>query len=81
MILLIQLNIIFIRFNPDEYLDIHGNKINPCWDKTQTGLLIINEKELHTRLTILRSQIEYWLNNLSSKMIEVIELFYDQNSS
>jgi hypothetical protein len=40
-------NIIFIRFNPDEYLDMHGNKVNPCWIKTQTGLLKLNEKEFN----------------------------------
>jgi hypothetical protein len=74
-------NIIFIRFNPDAYLDAHGNKIKSCWNVTQTGMLKVNEKELHDRLTVLRTQIEYWLLNSSSKMIETIELFYNQNAS
>ncbi len=72
--------IVFIRFNPDEYIDQDGNKIKSCWkiNKT-TGLMTIdsNKKlEWEERINILLEQIKYWSENKSEKIIEIIELFY-----
>lgn len=77
--------IIFIRFNPDTYINSNGDKITSCWGITpKTGILKIkNNKndEWDERLTVLKETIEYWTNedNKTEKIIEVIQLFYNQN--
>ena len=72
--------IVFIRFNPDDYIDINGIKIKSCWKINKvTGLLNIDTKkqnEWDMRINVLIDQIEHWINNASEKMIEIIELFY-----
>lgn len=75
--------IIFIRCNPDDYVNNIGEKIKSCWVVTkQTGLIKIgNKKEWSNRLASLKSQIEYWINpdNKTDKLIEIIQLYYDKN--
>jgi hypothetical protein len=74
--------IIFIRFNPDDYM-INGIKIESCWKLLKTGIMAINktkETEWKNRLKCLKNQIDYWCNpnNITNKTIEVIQLYYDQ---
>lgn len=77
--------IIFIRFNPDAYINSNGEKINSCWSLTpKTGILKIKNTKINewsNRLDILKQQIEYWTNeeNKTEKTVEVIQLFYNQN--
>lgn len=77
--------IIFIRFNPDEYINNENKRITSCWTiSKKLGLLIIKKQkreEWNNRLNVLKEQIEFWLNpkNRTDKTIEVIELFYDSN--
>jgi hypothetical protein len=75
--------LIFIRFNPDDYLDYTGNKILSCWTTTtKTGIIKIkNTTEWLKRLDILKQNIAYWTNeqNKTEKTIEIIQLFYDEN--
>jgi hypothetical protein len=73
--------IIFIRFNPDSYINKNNQLIKSCWRANQNGIFIItkdNNKEWNNRLDILKNQIEYWSNNETNKTIEVIHLFYDK---
>lgn len=72
--------IVFIRFNPDGYVDQDGNKIASCW-KINNSLGIIQvtknkRKEWANRIETLIQQIQYWVNNPTQKTIEIIELFY-----
>jgi hypothetical protein len=72
--------IIFIRFNPDDYIDKTGVKISSCWKLQKTGILAINRlktKEWTARLEVLKNQINYWLTNNTDKTIEIIQLYYD----
>ena len=75
--------IIFIRFNPDEYINSNNEKITSCWGTTpKIGILKIkNNKnnEWNERLATLQLQIEYWCNeeNKTEKTIEIIQLYYD----
>jgi hypothetical protein len=75
--------IIFIRFNPDDYFDEKGEKINSCWNITKkTGICKIkNNKEWNIRLDCLVEQIKYWIHpdNKTDKTVEVIELYYNKN--
>jgi hypothetical protein len=76
--------IVFIRFNPDEYINANNEKITSCWGITpKTGILKIkNNKtnEWNERLFTLKSQIEYWTNenNKTEKTIEAVQLYYDR---
>jgi len=72
---------IFIRFNPDVYFDNKNNKITSCWKPNkQNGVLCIpknKQSEWNNRLSILKKQIEYWIENKTYKTIEIIQLYYD----
>ena len=72
-------NIVFIRFNPDGYID-NKKEIKSCWTINNKGFCVIHknkEKEWKERLLILKYQVHYWLKNKPDKMLEIIELFYD----
>jgi len=74
-------NIVFIRFNPDDYNSRDGNKIKSCWSINKQGISIIhknNKKEWSERLKNLKAQIQYWIDNTTDKMVEVVQLYYDE---
>ena len=73
--------IIFIRFNPDDYV-CEENTVSSCWGNTKQGVCVIKktkQKEWTERLTTLEQQIDYWVNpdNMTDKTIEIIQLFYN----
>ena len=73
--------IIFIRFNPDNYIN-NGINITSCWGQNKNGLCVIKKSknnEWTERLNTLGEQISYWVNpeNKTSKTVEIIQLFYD----
>jgi len=73
--------IIFIRFNPDDYLDKNTN-ITSCWTYNKYGISIIKKfktKEWNDRLYKLENEIKYWSSpeNVTLKTINIINLFYD----
>ena len=75
--------IVFIRFNPDDYLDNNKN-ITSCWGPDGNGICCVKKskkREWNERLNILKDTVNYWINeeNKTNKTIEVIELFYDRN--
>ena len=75
--------IIFIRFNPDDYVNINNDKVRSCWSITKiTGIVKIEyKKEWNNRLECLKDQINYWAKpeNKTDKTLEIIQLFYNQN--
>jgi len=75
--------IIFIRFNPDAY-NMNNMRISSCWMINTKGICEIRtskKNEWNNRLDALRQQINYWSNpeNKTDKMVETIQLYYDQN--
>ena len=73
--------IIFIRFNPDEYLTSDA-KITSCWGINGHGICVVKKSkqtEWDERLEALRAQIEYWIQpqNKTEKTLEVVQMFYD----
>jgi hypothetical protein len=77
-------SIIFIRFNPDDYINEKGENIKSCWSPNGNGILRISknkQKEWNLRLESLKNQIIYWNENESFKAIEIIHLYYDVNMS
>jgi hypothetical protein len=71
--------IVFIRFNPDDYINQDGILVKSCWKLNRLGVMQISktkQKEWEERINILKEQIEYWINNPTEKTIEIVELFY-----
>ena len=72
--------IVFIRFNPDDYVE-NDEKIKSCWKANeQSGILEINpkkKKEWEERIKTLNKAIKYWTKNETTKTVEVVKLFYD----
>jgi nitrite reductase/ring-hydroxylating ferredoxin subunit len=76
--------IVFIRFNPDDYIDENGKNISSCWGQDGNGICVIKKSkkvEWETRLQQLNYQIQYWSNasHRTNKTVEVVQLFYDMN--
>ena len=74
-------SIIFIRFNPDDYIN-NGINISSCWGLDGNGICVVKKSkknEWSQRLNILKEQIKYWLNpsNTTNKTVETIQLFYN----
>jgi hypothetical protein len=72
-------SIVFIRFNPDNYVNEKGNIIKSCWKINKLGIMQIQKtkiKEWDERINTLHRQIQYWIDNPTEKTIEIIELFY-----
>lgn len=71
--------IIFIRFNPDSYI-LNGNNITSCWKINKMGICVIKKTKYYEwcmRLQSLCNQIQYWLDNTTDKMINIIHLYYN----
>ena len=71
--------IVFIRFNPDSYINLEGTLIKSCWKLNKFGVMQImktKQKEWEERINTLKDQIQYWINNHTEKTIEIIQLFY-----
>ena len=71
--------IVFIRFNPDGYIDQEGNTVKSCWKLNQLGVMKIiktKEKEWAERMNNLIQQIHYWIINPTEKTVEIVELYY-----
>jgi hypothetical protein len=74
-------NIIFVRFNPDSYTNIDNVKIKSCFTINKLGVCVVDnkkKKELNNRLNNLENNVNYWINNDSDKMIETVELYFDE---
>jgi hypothetical protein len=71
--------IVFIRFNPDGYVNQEGILVKSCWKLNKLGVMQIvkiKQKEWEERIIILKQQIQYWIDNPIVKTVEIIESFY-----
>jgi hypothetical protein len=71
--------IVFIRFNPDDYVNKDGIIVKSCWKINKSGIMQITsskQKEWEVRIDTLKRQIQYCIDNPIEKTIQVIELFY-----
>lgn len=61
--------IIFIRFNPDNYIDENGKSIKSCfkYHKTSGIPMIDNETKWSQRLELLKTTSEKHINNIPEK--------------
>jgi hypothetical protein len=71
--------IVFIRFNPDAYIDTTGKTITSCWGYDKKGIMRIKpskKKEWEQRIHSLKETVEHWVDTQSEKTIHIVELFY-----
>lgn len=72
--------LILIRFNPDSYIDASNNKIASCWTYGKSGVMRIKHAYHDAwvkRLASLRSTVQYWISNIATKTIHIIQLYFD----
>jgi hypothetical protein len=70
---------VVIRFNPDNYETLQGERVPSCWKHNTKGVVHIptnQQKKWNTRIQVLLDTIQYWIDNQSEKQIEIVELFY-----
>jgi hypothetical protein len=78
--------VIFIRFNPDEYINENNKKITSCWGLDKKGLSIIKKDkkiEWKMRLETLNNKIQSYIENEINgidKTVTVSHLFFDKKS-
>ena len=71
--------IVFIRFNPDDYINQDGKLVKSCWKLNKFGVMQVmktKQKEWNERIITLKKQIQYWVDYSTEKTIEIVELFY-----
>ena len=71
--------VVFIRFNPDKYVNNKGEVVPSCWKEGKDGILRIqNEDNWNKRLITLLEATEYHLVQIPNKEITIKNLFYDE---
>jgi hypothetical protein len=78
--------IVFVRFNPDSYIDNHGKKVTSCWSVNKNGICVIKKtknNEWRYRLEELSKHVKHWTTpeNRSCKMVHTVQLFYTDVST
>ena len=71
--------IVFLRFNPDAYVNANGVSIPSPWGLNKLGVMTIKkkrEREWDERIQNLFTKIEFFSQNCPTKMIEIVQLFY-----
>ena len=71
--------IVFVRFNPDAYVNSKREKIASCFKiKKETGLLqIVSKNKWETRLDVLVERMKFHLNNIPEREMEIEHLYYN----
>jgi hypothetical protein len=74
--------IVFIRFNPDKYINEENKSVPSCFSITKaTGALKVNiQKNWNNRLKTLKEHIDYWIEKETNKTIELVQLYYDEEN-
>jgi hypothetical protein len=72
--------IVFIRFNPDKYINKENKSVPSCFSITKaTGVLKVSmSQKWKERLKILKENVDYWINKKTNKTLELVQLFYDE---
>ena len=71
--------VVFIRFNPDAYVNSEGVKVPSPWRQNSVGAITVmksHQAAWGERLSALSDIIAYWMVHDPKKTVEVIELYY-----
>lgn len=73
--------VVFIRFNPDSYIDQHGEKVKSCFSTNKHGITVVSkaqQNQWNTRIQTLLEQIKHWSETPAEKTIQMVHLYFDQ---
>jgi len=71
--------VVFIRFNPDDYVDADGVKHTSCFAINKQGVMTVKKCKLiewEQRLSTLRGTVEHWMRQRTPNPVEVVSLFF-----
>jgi hypothetical protein len=70
--------LVFIRFNPDGYIDDSKKRHNSCFKYHQTlgTPIVANQKDWNKRLCALKDTIQHHMDNIPNKEVFLEHLFY-----
>ena len=70
--------IVFVRFNPDNYINKRNNVIKSPWKINKNGYCIIqNQIEIDIRLIVLSDKIKSIIESSHTDLLTTYKLFYD----
>jgi hypothetical protein len=76
--------VVFIRFNPDSYVDAHGKKEKSCWTHhPKTGLWYVaskNREKWDAKMQCLKDTVEYWSEHVPNGTIKIVPLFFSAHN-
>jgi Holliday junction resolvase len=73
--------LVFVRFNPDEWVAADGTKHPSCFSRGNDGFVRVAPRQVRTwdaRLNALTDQVRYWTEHQTNKLVEVVSLFFDE---
>lgn len=72
---------IFLRVNPDSYMNAKGELIPSCFKLSKTGKLLLEENrgklEMEKRLATLQARIEHHYSAVPDRELTVEHLYYN----
>jgi hypothetical protein len=68
--------IVFLRFNPDEYMDKNDKIVRGCFMRNKKIRNVLREEEWENRIKELINQIINYKNNIPKKEVTIENLFY-----
>jgi len=71
---------IYIRFNPDSYVDANGKRIKGFFDSKNVRRPGEIERRLDTLKTCIDTHIDRARNDKNDDLLEIIYLFFDEDS-
>jgi len=77
-------SMVVIRFNPDGYETLQGERVPSCWKLNKKGVVHIpkeQQKNWDARIEVLLETIQYWIDNKSEKQIEIFTLYFTTNQT
>lgn len=70
--------IVFVRINPDKYMDSQGTQQPSCFYLGQKGDLLLNKVDAwDSRMKTVRERVEFHMENVPEKEVTVEHLYYN----
>ncbi len=72
--------VVFIRFNPDAYVDADGNTVSSCWGVDKNGIGRVKptkRTEWKGRLVCLEAMVRKWVTSVPEREFTLEKLYYN----
>ena len=74
--------LVFIRFNPDSFIDDNGKRVAGCWKKGISGppfIVPTESEQWNERLQCLKYTLECFMEQVPVKDVDVVHLFFTKD--